>query len=96
MWQTSTEGHSSTQMVSPFKPIAGRSSDGWNLTGNFLHAHLIPDNEALGTDMLPMFLQDEGSLFLDFMERMLCWVPEDRATAEELMSHPWLGPCNWR
>lgn len=35
---------------------------------------------------------DDGEMpqFVDFISRMLCWRPEDRATAEDLLSHPWL------
>ncbi|KAK5110339.1 hypothetical protein LTR62_006047 [Meristemomyces frigidus] len=29
--------------------------------------------------------------FLDFVRSMLCWRPEDRKTAKELLEHPWLG-----
>lgn len=28
--------------------------------------------------------------FVEFISRMLHWRPEDRSTAEELLSHPWL------
>lgn len=28
--------------------------------------------------------------FVDFISRMLRWRPEDRSTAEDLISHPWL------
>lgn len=28
--------------------------------------------------------------FLRFLRRMLCWAPEDRATAKELLFDPWL------
>ncbi|PLN83937.1 hypothetical protein BDW42DRAFT_163884 [Aspergillus taichungensis] len=38
-------------------------------------------------------LDDDGDMpqFVDFISRMLCWRPEDRATAENLLSHPWLS-----
>lgn len=33
---------------------------------------------------------DEKDDFLRFLRRMLCWIPEERATAEELLFDPWL------
>ncbi|KAL2867737.1 putative protein kinase [Aspergillus lucknowensis] len=40
---------------------------------------------------------DELRQFIDLISRMLRWSPEDRATAQDLISHPWLsqiGPAN--
>lgn len=33
---------------------------------------------------------DEKDDFLRFLRRMLCWLPEERATAKELLFDPWL------
>jgi serine/threonine-protein kinase SRPK3 len=33
---------------------------------------------------------DEKTLFLQFIARMLMWMPEDRARARELLRDPWL------
>ncbi|KAE8140333.1 kinase-like protein [Aspergillus pseudotamarii] len=33
---------------------------------------------------------DDQGRFLQFMRRMLCWSPDDRATAKELLFDPWL------
>ena len=33
----------------------------------------------------------EERMFLAFVKRMLTWQPEDRSTAKELLSDPWLG-----
>jgi len=33
---------------------------------------------------------DEKQMFLNFVSRLLRWRPEDRGTAEELLSDPWL------
>ena len=33
---------------------------------------------------------DEMPQFVDFISKMLRWRPEDRATAMDLLSHPWL------
>jgi hypothetical protein len=34
--------------------------------------------------------EDQVEFFLDFMFKMLCWLPEKRVTAEELLRPPWL------
>ena len=34
---------------------------------------------------------EEKTKFLKFVTRMLVWLPEDRATAKELLSDPWLN-----
>ncbi|KAK2594844.1 hypothetical protein QQS21_007431 [Conoideocrella luteorostrata] len=41
---------------------------------------------------LPRCVREEGcaDLFVEFMKRMLCWVPEERATAAELLNDAWL------
>lgn len=33
----------------------------------------------------------DKALFLDFMRKMLQWVPEKRQTAKQLLSHSWLS-----
>ncbi|KAF9630840.1 CMGC/SRPK protein kinase [Lasiodiplodia theobromae] len=33
----------------------------------------------------------DKELFLAFMRSMLCWLPEQRKTARELLEHPWMG-----
>jgi serine/threonine-protein kinase SRPK3 len=30
---------------------------------------------------------------LDFLKSMLCWLPEERKSARELLGHPWLSGC---
>jgi serine/threonine protein kinase len=37
-------------------------------------------------------IDDDGGTpqFIDLISKMLRWRPEDRATAEDLLSHPWL------
>ncbi|EPQ55006.1 kinase-like protein [Gloeophyllum trabeum ATCC 11539] len=57
------------------------------------------DGDLKGTQAEPRALEDtvhalEGedkALFLDFAGRMLRWLPEERATAGELLEHPWLS-----
>lgn len=45
-------------------------------------------------DLVPMakVIDDDDGMpqFVDFISRMLRWRPEDRTTAEDLLSHPWL------
>lgn len=53
-----------------------------------------------GTDLTPQIFSLESSIskidgqdkrmFLAFVSRMLTWQPEDRSTAKELLSDPWL------
>ena len=33
---------------------------------------------------------EEKALFLNFVRKMLQWLPEDRETAKELRNDPWL------
>ncbi|PLB50864.1 kinase-like protein, partial [Aspergillus steynii IBT 23096] len=65
-----------------------RSRDFWDEKGQWKGAALVPDynlealEERLGGD--------EKDEFLRFLRRMLCWLPEERATAKELLFDPWL------
>lgn len=34
---------------------------------------------------------ENRTLFLDFLRKMLHWVPEKRETAKQLLNHPWLN-----
>ena len=34
---------------------------------------------------------ENKALFLDFMRKMLQWVPENRQTAKQLLKHAWLN-----
>ena len=34
---------------------------------------------------------DEKAIFLDFIRKMLCWVPEERQSAAQLLQDPWLN-----
>jgi serine/threonine-protein kinase SRPK3 len=40
---------------------------------------------------LTSFTGEDKTLFLQFIRRMLRWMPEDRATAGELLKDPWLN-----
>ncbi|KAL9607746.1 MAG: hypothetical protein Q9167_007367 [Letrouitia subvulpina] len=59
-----------------------------------------PKGKLKGTDLTPQTFSLESSIskidgqdkrmFLAFVSRMLTWQPEDRSTAKELLSDPWL------
>ncbi|KAL8843403.1 MAG: hypothetical protein Q9176_002016 [Flavoplaca citrina] len=61
-----------------------------------------PEGKLKGTDLTPQTFTLESSVskidgqekrkFLAFVSRMLTWQPEDRSTAKELLSDPWLKP----
>ena len=55
----------------------------------FMYNHLIPTNVSLGKSIESLWGEDKR-LFLQLAKRMLRWLPEERATAEELLQEPWL------
>ncbi|MCJ1401818.1 hypothetical protein MMC11_005035 [Xylographa trunciseda] len=58
--------------------------------GTFLYPELIPTKLNL-EDTITSLAGEEKSAFLDFVVgNMLCWVPEHRKTAKELLKHSWL------
>jgi hypothetical protein len=58
--------------------------------GAFLYPALIPTKLSL-EDTISSLEGEEKRDFLDFVvKNMLCWVPEHRKTAKELLEHPWL------
>ncbi|KAE8371693.1 kinase-like protein [Aspergillus bertholletiae] len=60
----------------------------WDENGTWKGVPPIPDYTL---EVLEERLQgDEKSDFLRFLRRMLCWLPEERATAKELLFDPWL------
>ena len=58
-------------------------------SGNWTGAVEIP-NISL-EDSEEQLRGDNKSLFLDFMRKMLQWVPEERQTAKQLLNHVWLS-----
>ena len=60
-----------------------------NTEGEFLYKDLIPGDLDL-RDSTPSLQGEEKQLFLEFVGKMLRWVPEDRKTAKELLADPWL------
>ncbi|QRV84712.1 kinase domain protein [Ceratobasidium sp. AG-Ba] len=57
--------------------------------GRFKSPELIPEGYTLESSVTQLKGEDKR-LFLEFARRMLCWLPEDRATCKELLSDPWL------
>ncbi|PYH94469.1 kinase-like protein [Aspergillus ellipticus CBS 707.79] len=60
----------------------------WDNSGKWKGTAPLPDKniEALEERLRG----DEKDDFLRFLRRMLCWLPEERATAKELLFDPWL------
>ncbi|UNI14834.1 hypothetical protein JDV02_001425 [Purpureocillium takamizusanense] len=46
-------------------------------------------------DEIPECLAGDEAAFLFFMDRILRWAPEERATAGALLADPWLGPMQF-
>jgi serine/threonine-protein kinase SRPK3 len=58
--------------------------------GVFLYPDLVPKDLEL-KDTISSLEENEKNAFLDFVVgNMLCWAPEKRMTAKELLQHPWL------
>ncbi|GES62191.1 protein kinase domain protein [Aspergillus terreus] len=57
--------------------------------GQFKFPELIGKNDLLS---MAKEINDDGETpqFIDLISRMLRWRPEDRTTAKDLLSHPWL------
>ncbi|KAI2036432.1 hypothetical protein LOZ05_000670 [Ophidiomyces ophidiicola] len=65
-----------------------RMADFWNEKGEWLGLAPIPYGRTM--ESLESRLEDKSG-FLRFIRRALTWLPEDRATAKELLQDPWLG-----
>ncbi|KID93606.1 Protein kinase-like domain protein, partial [Metarhizium majus ARSEF 297] len=59
--------------------------------GEFIRNDLVPYTRSLQSELSDCIPKDEADRFLKFMRRMLCWLPEERATAKELKNDPWLN-----
>ena len=66
----------------------GTSWEYFDGSGNWRGAIDIPDI-SLESSEAQLSGENKAS-FLDFIRRMLQWVPEKRQTAKELLEHPWL------
>lgn len=61
----------------------------FNSEGEFMHKDLIPIGVKLEDSVFSLEREDKR-LFLDFIKKMLQWLPEVRKTAKELLEDPWL------
>ncbi|KZF22544.1 CMGC protein kinase [Xylona heveae TC161] len=57
--------------------------------GHFTHTQIIPKDVRLD-DCVTCLTGKEKELFLNFVRKMLRWLPEERKTAKELREDPWL------
>ncbi|TPR08050.1 hypothetical protein CAN33_0016900 [Aspergillus niger] len=64
-----------------------RASDFWGSDGKWLGLAPIPHDRTM--ERLESRLSDKSG-FLRFMRKTLTWLPEERATAKELLQDPWL------
>ena len=60
----------------------------FNNTGNWIGAVDILDVSLESSE--EQFDNGDKNLFLDFIRKMLQWVPARRQTANQLLHHPWL------
>lgn len=58
--------------------------------GTFKYTELIPDEDFNFPNQTLFLDGTEKEMFIRFAKRMLAWVPEERATARELLGDPWL------
>ena len=58
-------------------------------TGEFLYKDMVPQRPVLDDSVMSMS-GEEKVQFLDFIKRMLSWLPEERESARALSEHPWL------
>ncbi|PGH01338.1 CMGC/SRPK protein kinase [Polytolypa hystricis UAMH7299] len=66
-----------------------RKADFWDENGKWLGLAPIPDTRTM--EALEIRLEDNNkSEFLRFLRRAVTWMPEERATAIELLQDPWL------
>jgi serine/threonine-protein kinase SRPK3 len=57
--------------------------------GRFRHPKLVPHNFSFESSV-SRFQGENKAFFIDFAKKMICWLPEDRWTAKQLLEHAWL------
>lgn len=57
--------------------------------GRFRHPKLIRQGFSFESS-ITRFKGKDKELFIDFAKKMICWLPEERWTAKQLLEHPWL------
>ena len=55
----------------------------------FRHPKLVHDGFSFESSITRIKGKDK-ELFVDFAKKMICWLPEERWTARQLLEHPWL------
>jgi serine/threonine protein kinase len=71
--------------------LLGRSETSWkyfNTDGTLKDSFDVPDG-SLETSITRLD-GDNKAMFIDFVRKMLDWMPEKRHTAKQLLAHPWL------
>ncbi|WPB00079.1 uncharacterized protein RHO25_004698 [Cercospora beticola] len=72
-------------------PLGRRTALFYDADGCFKHQPLVPSNFAFETSISCMQGEDK-KMFIDFVKRMIKWLPEERSPARELLQDPWLHP----
>lgn len=57
--------------------------------GQFRHPKLVREGFSFESS-ITRFKGKDKELFIDFAKKMICWLPEERWTAKQLLEHPWL------
>jgi serine/threonine-protein kinase SRPK3 len=57
--------------------------------GNFRHPKLVPEGFSFESS-ITRFKAKDKELCIDFAKKMICWLPEERWTAKQLLDHPFL------
>ena len=58
--------------------------------GEFRYSRLVPSEPITFANHTPSLHGEDKRLFIEFASKMLRWVPEERLSAKELYSDPWL------
>jgi hypothetical protein len=71
--------------------VVGVYANAYLRAGTFLHPELVVPPKLGLEGTISSLEGEERRAFLDFVaNHMLCWAPEQRKTAKELLEHPWL------
>lgn len=68
----------------------GTLSKYYDEQGRFRYPELVPGETFTLENSTPMLEGQDRELFVKFARRMLTWLPEQRATAKELLDDPWI------
>jgi serine/threonine protein kinase len=67
----------------------------FGIQGTLTTGHSIAENALTLESSVKTLAGEEKRLFLNFVQRMLRWMPEDRATAGQLLGDPWFNAKRW-